>query len=131
VVVGCGGEGRWKPDMRGGPGAGRKLFFDTQAKTQCAKCHSVGGEGGRVGPALDRIASRRAPEFLMESILQPSKDIAPEFEAVAVATTDGRVTTGLRVNGTNFSIQILDENGRFHSVPKPHLEDAKVLKKPV
>ena len=55
------GESPWKPYMSGDPEAGRKLFFDPKSKAQCAKCHSVGGEGGRVGPALDRIASRRAP----------------------------------------------------------------------
>ncbi len=94
-----------------------------------AKCHTVGGEGGRIGPALDRIASRRSAEFLMESILQPSKEIAPEYEAVAIAGKDGRVITGLRVNETNFSIQLTEENGRFHSFMKRDLDDLKVLKK--
>jgi putative heme-binding domain-containing protein len=122
-------ESTWKPYMPGDPQAGRKLFFDLQGKAQCAKCHSVGGEGGRVGPALDRIASRRAPEFILESILQPSKEIAPEYEAVAVATKDGRVITGLRVNETNFSIQLHEENGRFHSLLKRDLDEVKVLKK--
>jgi quinoprotein glucose dehydrogenase len=115
--------------MPGDPAAGKKLFFDAKSKVQCSKCHSVGGEGGRIGPALDRIASRRAPEFIMESILQPSNDIAPEYEAVAVATKDGRVITGLRVNETNFSIQLHEENGRFHSLFKRDLDEVKVLKK--
>jgi putative heme-binding domain-containing protein len=123
------GEATWKPYMAGDPEAGRKLFFDTQSKLQCAKCHSVGAEGGRIGPSLDRIASRRAPEFLMESIVSPSKDIAPEYEAVAVATKDGRVITGLRVNETNFSIQLHEENGRFHSLLKRDLDEVKVMKK--
>jgi putative heme-binding domain-containing protein len=122
------GESTWKPYMAGDPQAGRRLFFDLQGKIQCAKCHAVGGEGGRIGPALDRIASRRAPEFLMESIVDPSRDIAPEFEAVAVATKDGRVITGLRVNETNFSIQLHEENGRFHSLLKRDLDEVKVLK---
>jgi putative heme-binding domain-containing protein len=65
----------------------------------------------------------------MESILQPSADIAPEFEAVSVATNDGRVITGLRVNETNFSIQLREETGRFHSFMKRDLEDVKVQKK--
>jgi putative heme-binding domain-containing protein len=123
------GESTWKPYLAGDPQLGKKLFFDTQSKLQCAKCHRVGGEGGRIGPALDRIASRRAPEFVMESILEPSKDIAPEYEAVAVATKDGRVITGLRVNETNFSVQLYEENGRFHSLMKRDLDDFKVLKK--
>jgi putative heme-binding domain-containing protein len=122
-------DSMWKPYIAGDPKAGQKLFFDSQGKAQCAKCHTVGNEGGRIGPALDRIASRRAPEFIMESILQPSKEIAPEFEAVAVVTKDGRVITGLRVNETNFSIQLHEENGRFHSLLKRDLDDLKVLKK--
>jgi putative heme-binding domain-containing protein len=123
------GESTWKPYMPGDPQVGRKLFFDPQGKAQCAKCHSVGSEGARIGPPLDRIASRRAPEFVMESILQPSQEIAPEFEAVAVATKDGRVITGLRVNETNFNIQLREENGRFHSFLKRDLDEFKVLKK--
>jgi putative heme-binding domain-containing protein len=123
------GESNWKPYIPGDAQAGRKLFFDTQGKAQCAKCHTVGGEGGRVGPVLDRIASRRAPEFIIESILLPSQDIAPEFEAVTVATKDGRVITGLRVNETNFNIQLREENARFHSFLKRDLEEVKVQKK--
>ena len=65
----------------------------------------------------------------MESIVQPSKEIAPEYEAVAVATKDGKVITGLRVNETNFSVQLYEENGRFHSLLKRDLDDFKVLKK--
>ena len=122
-------ETTWKPYVAGDPRAGRRLFFDLKGKAQCAKCHSIGGEGGRIGPSLDRIASRRAPEFLMESILEPSKDIAPEYEAVIVATREGRVITGIRINETNFSIQLNEENGRFHSLLKRDLEEVKVLKK--
>jgi putative heme-binding domain-containing protein len=123
------GETSWKPYISGDPHAGRKLFYDLKGKAQCARCHNVGGEGGRIGPALDRIANRRAPEFIMESILQPSKDIAPEYEAVAVATKDGRVITGIRINETNFSIQLYEENGRFHSLLKRDLDEMKVMTK--
>jgi putative heme-binding domain-containing protein len=122
------GESTWKPYIGGDPELGRTLFFDLKGKVQCARCHTVGAEGGRIGPALDRIASRRAPEYLMESILQPSKDIAPEFESVAVATKEGRVITGLRVNETNFNIQLREENGRFWSFFKRDLDEVKVLK---
>ena len=85
---------------------------EEKGKAQCAKCHSVNKEGGRVGPALDRLANRRAPEYIMESIVQPSKDIDPDFEAVTVVTLKGTVITGLRVNESNFSIQLREENGR-------------------
>ena len=37
--------------------------------------------------------------------------------------------TGLRINETNFSIQLREENGRFHSLFKRDLDEVKVLKK--
>ena len=46
-----------------------------------------------------------------------------------VLTAEGKVITGLRVNETNFSIQLREENGRFHSLLKSDLENMAVLKK--
>jgi len=123
------GESTWKPYLVGDPEAGKTLFFDTKGKALCAKCHTVKGQGGRVGPLLDRIANRRAPEYIMESILLPSKDIDPNYETVQVVTARGTLIKGLRVNETNFSIQLREENGRFHSLLKKELEEVAVLKK--
>jgi putative heme-binding domain-containing protein len=119
----------WKPYLAGDPKIGRQIFFDTKNKVQCHKCHTIDGEGGRVGPALDHLASRRSPEFIMESILDPSKDIDPQYEGVQIVTKKGEVITGLRVNESNFSIQLREENGRFHSLDKRDLEEVNVLKK--
>jgi putative heme-binding domain-containing protein len=123
------GESTWKPYLAGDPKAGRNLFFDPKGKALCSKCHTVGGEGGRIGPVLDRIAARRAPEYVMESILEPSKDIDPQFEAVQVVTSRGKPIVGLRVNESNFNIQLREENGQFHSFLKRDLEEVSVLKK--
>ncbi len=122
-------ESTWKPYLSGDPKMGRHIFFDPKGKALCAKCHTIDGEGGRVGPALDHIAGRRSHEFIMESILQPSKDIDPQYEAVQVVTNNGVTIVGLRVNETNFSIQLREENGRFHSFDKRDLEEVNVLKK--
>jgi putative heme-binding domain-containing protein len=118
----------WKPYMAGDAKVGRHLFFDPKSKVTCSKCHTVDGEGGRVGPALDRIASRRAPEFIMESILQPSKDIDPQYESIQVVTKKGVSISGLRVNQTNFSVQLREVDGRFHSFDKSELDEVNVLK---
>ena len=63
----------------------------------------------------------------MESILEPSKDIDPQYEVVQVITAEGKVITGLRVNENNFSFQLREENGRFHSLLKRDLEEYRVL----
>ncbi|HEY7308483.1 MAG TPA: c-type cytochrome [Gemmataceae bacterium] len=123
------GETTWKPYLAGDAKAGQKLFFDLKGKAICAKCHTVGGEGGRIGPPLDRIANRRAADYIMQSILEPSKDIDPMYESVQVVTKKGLSIVGLRVNESNFSIQLREENGQFHSLLKRDLDEVVVQKK--
>lgn len=120
------GESTWKPYMPGDPKIGMQLFFDEKGKAVCSKCHTANRKGGKVGPTLDRIASRRSPEFIMESIVQPSKFIDPLFEAVLVVTNEGKALKGLRINETNFDIQFREENGRYHSYRKSELEAFRV-----
>jgi putative heme-binding domain-containing protein len=123
------GDSNWKPYMPGDPKLGEQLFFDDKGKALCSKCHSVKRRGGHVGPTLDRIAVRRSPEYVMESIVQPSKFIDPLFETVQVVTAQGKTIVGLRINETNFSVQLREENGRFHSFTKRDLEGFHVMEK--
>jgi len=37
---------------------------------QCRNCHSLGGEGGRRGPALDGVATRLTRDQLIRQVLQ-------------------------------------------------------------
>lgn len=37
---------------------------------QCHNCHSLGGEGGKRGPALDRVALRLTPNQLVRQVIQ-------------------------------------------------------------
>ena len=41
----------------------------------------------------------------------------------------GNAITGLRINESNFSIQLREENGKFHSFQKSELDSVTVLKK--
>ncbi len=56
-----------------------------------------GGEtiGGEVGPDLSGIGARQNRAYLLESIIDPDKQIAQGFESVVLATSDGQVHTGV------------------------------------
>jgi putative heme-binding domain-containing protein len=69
---------------------GSKLFNELG----CIQCHRFAAAGGGAGPDLSGIAERRAPSELLESILEPSKHIAPEFAATVVITTSGKTFEG-------------------------------------
>ena len=60
----------------------------------CIQCHRFAGSGGGAGPDLSGVAKKRTPRELLESILEPSKQIAPEFAATIVVTSDGKSYEG-------------------------------------
>ncbi len=68
---------------------GRSLFVKT-----CAQCHVLFGEGGNVGPEL--TGSNRADlDYLLSNVLHPSALIGKDYQANLLATSDGRVLTGI------------------------------------
>lgn len=42
-------------------------------RAACLGCHRIDGEGGRIGPSLEDVASRRPPSFILETILDPQR----------------------------------------------------------
>jgi len=89
---------RWNDLLATGGDAasGRRLFF-TSAGPRCAVCHTHGGRGGRVGPDLTRLGAQQSRQRIVASILQPSREIAPEFQSWTLVTDDGLTHAGLRL----------------------------------
>jgi putative heme-binding domain-containing protein len=73
---------------------GRSLF----AAANCFSCHRYDNEGAAVGPDLTAVSGRFGPRDLLESIILPSKVISDQYEAVIVATDDGKIVTGRIMN---------------------------------
>jgi putative membrane-bound dehydrogenase-like protein len=68
---------------------GRLLFSRT-----CASCHTLFGEGGKIGP--DLTGSQRAnPEYLLAKLLDPSAVVARDYQMTVVTTKSGRIISGL------------------------------------
>lgn len=83
-------------DRPGDPAAGERIFFHTQSAA-CARCHQIGGRGGRIGPELTAAAGALSRERLIESIVRPGKEIAPQFATWLVVTTAGKSQLGVLV----------------------------------
>ena len=80
----------------GNPLQGRKVFV----QAQCARCHRVQNSGGQIGPDLSRVSKRYNRRALLESIVQPAKQIDPKYALSTYALIDGKIYTG-RVDGVN------------------------------
>jgi len=86
------------------------------------KCHRVGDRGERIGPELSGIGGRFSRITIIESILEPSRSVAPGFESVTVALADGRVFSGVRVAETERALTIGDQEGRAHTIARADIE---------
>ena len=70
---------------------GRNLFHSIK----CATCHRFDGLGGDVGPDLTTVKNKFDANYLLESIIEPSKVISDQYSSKIVALEDGRQITGL------------------------------------
>jgi hypothetical protein len=85
----------WRAAVRtgGDPTQGRRVFSDPQLG--CARCHTVQGRGGDVGPDVSTIARSNDRARLIDSILNPSREIGPFYEQKIVETKNGELFTGV------------------------------------
>jgi putative heme-binding domain-containing protein len=83
-------------DGTGDAVAGERIFFHAQA-AGCNRCHQAEGRGARIGPDLTYTPATLDRRRLVESIVLPSKEIAPQFVAWSIVKTDGTVFTGVLV----------------------------------
>jgi putative heme-binding domain-containing protein len=61
----------------------------------CTSCHKVQNFGINYGPDLTQVGTRMSREQLIESILYPNKDVAPEWLTTNVTTKQGDEYSGV------------------------------------
>lgn len=101
---------------------GRKIFFD-KADVSCLRCHKVGDRGSEVGPALDKVAADKPRPYLLESIVDPNRQIAKGFETVVLATDDARVHIGILKAEDDQNVRLVTAEGQTIVVPKATIEE--------
>lgn len=97
---------------------GREVF-----KTLCAVCHTLKGEGGKIGPDLSGY-ERDNLDFMLPAIVDPSLGIREEFTLNNLTTKDGQVLAGFISETTPQFVTMLDAAGNKTKVAR---EDIKSL----
>jgi putative membrane-bound dehydrogenase-like protein len=107
----------------GDVGSGRRLFF-MSGGPQCAACHQHSGRGARVGPDLTQLGAQQSRERVIASILQPSQEIAPHYQAWELHTSDGLTRVGLRLpkGGDDGVEPYADSTGRRFELRSEEIE---------
>ncbi|MGI8989893.1 MAG: c-type cytochrome [Bryobacteraceae bacterium] len=114
--------------LSGDPVRGSALV---RGKGGCLRCHSIGVEGGRTGPALSDVGARSSPSHIRAKLLTPESDIPERFRVVDLKTRDGLAVSGIRLNEDSWSIQVRDFNDKIHSFWKDDLAELKVARRTI
>jgi putative heme-binding domain-containing protein len=95
---------------------GRLLFSRT-----CASCHTLFGEGGKIGPDLTG-SQRTNPEYLLTKLLDPSAVVARDYQMTVLTLTNGRVLSGL-IKEENDKTLTLQTQNEVVRVDKSDIEE--------
>jgi putative heme-binding domain-containing protein len=99
---------------------GRSLFFEA-AGVQCRNCHRVGEQGHTLGPDLTEIGKKYDKAKLLESILDPSKEIGDKYVSYLVET-GGQVLAGLIVQRTDAEVVLQQADRKEVRIPTSEID---------
>jgi putative heme-binding domain-containing protein len=106
----------------GNPERGREVFLNVE-KSLCLKCHRVNDQGERTGPELTGLGNRFSRIYIAESILEPSRTIAPSFGTWVVVLQSGQVLSGVKVAEDETTLTLADQQGQRQLVAKAEIEE--------
>jgi len=112
------------PEIAGGDwNAGRALYH---GKAICATCHSLRGEGSRVGPDLDNLIHRDYASVLAD-IVNPNAAINPDAVAYSATLRDGTAAAGTRIKDTADELHLALPGGTVSKLKKTDLVKTEPL----
>ena len=87
-------------------------IFNNHPIAQCLRCHAVNGKGGLVGPDLGQIGKFKSREYLLESLIYPSRHFAKGFANESIQLKNGKTISGILDNedGQKLVIKIYGVN---------------------
>ena len=109
---------------KGNPQRGEAIYRRVQM--QCTVCHAIGGAGGIIGPDLVSIGSSAPVDYLVESLLEPSKKIKEGYHTTLVTTKKGDNFAGAIAREDANEIVVRDAAGVEHRIPKSEVVSNQV-----
>lgn len=104
---------------KGDPHRGETIY--RRMALQCVVCHAIGGAGGVIGPDLVSIGSSAPVDYLIESMLEPSKKIKEGYHTTLVTTKGGATYAGAIAREDANELVVRDAAGRENRIPKSEI----------
>ncbi len=102
--------------LAGNPARGKKIYTE-----RCASCHRYDGMGFALGPDMVTVKNS-GKEKMLVNILDPNREVAPNYKAFEVETRDGESSIGLVANETPTSVTLLQAFGKQNVILRSQIK---------
>ena len=106
-------------ETHGDPHRGEMVY--RQDALLCMVCHAIGGSGGSLGPDFTSIGASAPIDYLIDSLLQPQKQIKEGFHVVMVTKKDGSVAAGKLAAQNENTVTLQDAADQLIEIPKSEI----------
>jgi putative membrane-bound dehydrogenase-like protein len=93
-------------------------------KKVCASCHRLEGEGHEIAPNLATMRNR-TPENILLNVLDPSREVNPQFVMYEIVTKGGRSLTGMISAETATSVTLKRANNESDTVLRIDIDEIR------
>ena len=103
---------------------GKQVFVTAQ----CANCHALKGDGGIVGPELTNAGRRFNFRDLLETIIDPDKEVSDQYQATVFQLDDGRVISGRVANRVRNQYRVQEDMMRPSQLTTIKVEEIEEMR---
>ena len=107
----------------GSAARGEEVYRRT--KLQCINCHAIGTGGGLVGPNLISIGGSSQPDYIVESLLEPSAKLKEGFTTLTVLTDEAEVVNGIVIGRNDEMLRMRLADGKEIQIATTAIEQEK------
>lgn len=108
--------------LHGGDAERGRTIFRDRADVACMRCHRAEGQGGVVGPDLDRLSERLMRNQILESILYPNAAISPGYTSERFFLSDDEDVAGVVLEESDTFVRLRAANGSEVNIAKERIE---------
>lgn len=90
----------------------------------CSKCHRLEGAGHEIGPNLAAMQNR-GPEAILSNVIDPNREVNPQYVNYVLATQDGRSFSGTIAAETATSITLRRAENAQDTVLRIDIEELR------
>ena len=103
--------------LNGDPQSGQATF-----RKVCSPCHRLEDFGHDIAPTLATFQNRGAEAILL-NVLDPNREVNPQYVNYQLITTDGRTVTGIIAAETATSVTLKRAEGEQDTVLRVHIDE--------